>query len=262
MPTRARPASTTTLRRAGAGTARGNVLITGFEPFGGMADNPSGRVATALDGRMIGGCKVVARILPVSLSRLDAAIDTALVAAGPKPSLVIGLGVLAGFGFLKLERVAANKLDFRHDGPDNDGRQPTSGTIEPGPASRRSTFDVEKALTALGTKRIPAQASDSAGFFICNATLFKLLARADTNACGFVHMPEASEAATTRRSLPFATLVDGIATICEALLTQAPPRPRRRWPFGAAAATKPAAARKRTKRSTKKPARPKRAKRG
>lgn len=40
------------------------VLITGFEPFGGEAVNPSWEVVKQLDGAIIAGQPVVARQLP------------------------------------------------------------------------------------------------------------------------------------------------------------------------------------------------------
>ena len=40
------------------------VLITGFEPFGGEAVNPSWEVVKRLDGAIIGGQPVAARQLP------------------------------------------------------------------------------------------------------------------------------------------------------------------------------------------------------
>lgn len=46
------------------------VLITGFEPFGGEAMNPSWEVVKQLDGAMVAGERVVARQLPVYLVRL------------------------------------------------------------------------------------------------------------------------------------------------------------------------------------------------
>src|SRR5258708_4441108 len=42
-------------QRAQAGRARGVLLLSGFEPFGGERSNPSWEVAAQLDGREIGG---------------------------------------------------------------------------------------------------------------------------------------------------------------------------------------------------------------
>ena len=45
--------------------SRPTLLLTGFEPFGGLAGNPSLDVAKALDGRVVGDAMVRSAILPV-----------------------------------------------------------------------------------------------------------------------------------------------------------------------------------------------------
>ena len=74
------------------------LLLTGFDPFDGAKSNPSWDAASALDGRVVGGHRIVARQLPTefdaSLRALRAAIrDTspALVAC-----LVLGKRPLDG----------------------------------------------------------------------------------------------------------------------------------------------------------------------
>lgn len=66
------------------------VLITGFEPFGGEAVNPSWEVVKRLDGAIIGGQPVVARQLPCvfgdALTALNAALDEL------KPVLTLAIG--------------------------------------------------------------------------------------------------------------------------------------------------------------------------
>ena len=42
-----------------------NILLTGFEPFGGEAINPSWEVARALHGRPLSGATVTAKIRSV-----------------------------------------------------------------------------------------------------------------------------------------------------------------------------------------------------
>ena len=47
-----------------------SVLVTGFEPFGDNARNPSQEIARALDGRTIAGRKIIGAVLPCVLSRV------------------------------------------------------------------------------------------------------------------------------------------------------------------------------------------------
>ena len=41
------------------------ILVTGFEPFGPHADNPSREIAKSVDGRRVGGQDVLGSVLPV-----------------------------------------------------------------------------------------------------------------------------------------------------------------------------------------------------
>ena len=43
-----------------------NVLVTGFGPFGGEPINPALEAIKLLEGRIVGGCRVVTRELPVT----------------------------------------------------------------------------------------------------------------------------------------------------------------------------------------------------
>ena len=73
-------------------TARQTLLLTGFDPFDGAKSNPSWDAASALDGRIIGGHRIVARQLP---TEFDASLR----------ALAAELGLKAG-DFFSLVRVA------------------------------------------------------------------------------------------------------------------------------------------------------------
>ena len=96
------------------------VLITGFEPFGGEAVNPSWEVVKQLDGAMVAGERVVARQLPCvfgeALTALYAALDE------HQPVLTIAVGQAGGRVDITVERVAINVDDARI--ADNKGQQP------------------------------------------------------------------------------------------------------------------------------------------
>jgi pyroglutamyl-peptidase len=165
-------------------------LITGFEPYGGRALNPSAQLALALDGARIGGLRVMGRSWPVAFAglaeRIDAAIDEA------QPALVIALGLCPGEAMIRLERFAVNLADF--DIADNAGARPRDAAIaRDGAVARAATLPlraIEQALLATG---IPARLSTSAGTYLCNATLFTLLGAVERRGwripCGFIHLP-------------------------------------------------------------------------
>src|SRR6478609_7374875 len=96
------------------------VLVTGFDPFGGSAVNPSWDAIHALHGRDIAGHRIVGGEIPTvfgaSLQRLQALMEE------HRPQLVICTGQAGGRPAISLERVAINVNDARI--PDNVGAQP------------------------------------------------------------------------------------------------------------------------------------------
>src|SRR6185437_14168316 len=142
------------------------VLITGFEPFGGDATNPSQAIAEALDGRRIADMPVVGSVLPVEMARLDGALAAALRELDP--AVVILLGLAEGEPVVRLERVALNLADFRI--PDNAGDRRADEPLDPrGPAALSSRLPLREIRTALLAAGIPARLSETAGTYLCNA---------------------------------------------------------------------------------------------
>ncbi len=72
------------------------ILLTGFEPFGGLAQNPSAAVAQA-----VGGGPVEAAVLPVDYEAVGPCLQDLL--ARPWDAVVL-LGVAVGRSALSLER--------------------------------------------------------------------------------------------------------------------------------------------------------------
>jgi pyroglutamyl-peptidase len=171
--------------------AEPTILVTGFEPFGGDDLNPSALVARELSGRRIAGAMVASRILPVDLDGLGAALDAALASlpAPPPPLAVVALGLAASEAVIRLERVALNVADFSI--PDNAGALPRNRPLEPGgPDGRLSRLPLEAILGALLARGIPARLSETAGLYLCNAAMYRLLGRLPPGLpCGFVHLP-------------------------------------------------------------------------
>src|SRR6185436_8708198 len=87
------------------------ILLTGFEPFGGEAINPSWEVARALDGAVIGEARVVALQLPCRFGEAGAALQAAI--ARHRPGWVLALGQAVGRLDFSIERVAINVDDAR-----------------------------------------------------------------------------------------------------------------------------------------------------
>jgi pyroglutamyl-peptidase len=163
------------------------VLITGFEPYGGLTGNPSLDVAKILDGTMIAGHILAGRALPVSMSRIAGAIDALL--AETSPAAVVSLGLAPGESAIRIERVGLNLADFAI--ADNDGHASVDEAVSAGRAPACwATLPVRRIHARLLEAGIPARMSMSAGTYLCNACMFlfaeKLAGRAPN---GFLHLP-------------------------------------------------------------------------
>lgn len=169
-------------------------LVTGFEPFGGDAFNPSWMVAQALHGQHVQGHLVQAVELPTAFEASLPALRAAL--RRHRPRLVLALGQ-AGRTAIGVERVAVNLIDARI--ADNAGAQPIDQPVWPGaPAAHFSTLPVKAMVAAMRRAGLPAELSYTAGSFVCNQVFFglmQLLRRRDGVRGGFVHVPMLPEQA-------------------------------------------------------------------
>jgi pyroglutamyl-peptidase len=198
------------------------VLVTGFEPFGGEADNPSQRIAQALHGTSIAGHRVVGAVLPTEFARVGAVLHGLI--ARHRPELVLAVGQAGGRAEVSLERVAINLIDARI--PDNAGVQPVDAPVVAGaPDAYFSTLPLKAMLGALRDAGIPATLSHTAGTFVCNHAFFALahrLARGRRKVRGgFVHVPYLPEQAARHPgapSLPLATMIEAIRLCIDAAL--------------------------------------------
>lgn len=160
------------------------VLITGFEPFGGERFNASGEAARRLAlGYRRDGVELVTEILPVSFERGPAALRSAIAAHGP--DVVLAVGEAGGRRVVTPETTAVNDQQARI--PDNDGATP-SGPLDDGPRTLPSRLPVEALVLAVRGIGVPAEASDDAGRFVCNA-VFRAALTGFAGPAGFVHVP-------------------------------------------------------------------------
>lgn len=171
------------------------VLLTGFEPFGGEAVNPSWRAVARLDDARVGGHRVATRSLPTAFAASLKALQEALDHL--QPACVIAVGQAGGRSAISLERVAINLIDARI--PDNDGAQPIDQpVVAGGPSAYFSTLPLKSMLVALREAGIPADISFSAGTYVCNHVFYGLrhaLGEHTGVRAGFVHVPYLPEQA-------------------------------------------------------------------
>jgi pyroglutamyl-peptidase len=200
-----------------------NVLVTGFDAFGGEIENPSRLIAQELAGRTIAGRKVVSEILPCVFGQSVQSLESAI--GRHEPELVVCLGQAGGRAGLTLERVAINLDDAPI--PDNAGQRPIDQPISnDGPAACWSTLPVKAIARAIAMAGIDASVSHTAGTYVCNHVFYGLMqllqTRPDVKG-GFIHVPFLPEQSERQgRGAPFMILpqmVRGVEVAIETALT-------------------------------------------
>jgi pyroglutamyl-peptidase len=166
------------------------VLVTGFEPFGGYAVNPSAELAKAMAGRVVEGYRVETAVLPVHHAEAPARARALL--ADLAPAAVVHLGLAEGRARVAVERVALNVMEYRI--PDNAGvRVAGQPCVPAGPAAYLASLPVAEIVSALVAAGIPAYLSNTAGTYLCNQTLYATLHEIERlglpTRAGFVHVP-------------------------------------------------------------------------
>ena len=199
------------------------VLLTGFDPFGGDAVNPSWLAVERLRGEILAGHRIETAQLPTAFGRAPQALRAAI--RRHRPALVLCIGQAGGRSAISFERVAINVIDARI--PDNDGAQPVDVAIaKGGPAAYFSTLPIKSLRAALLATGVPAEISQTAGTFVCNQVFYALmrsLARlpAPRPRGGFVHVPFVPEQTVGRGdvpSMPLDTMVVGLRIAIETAL--------------------------------------------
>jgi pyroglutamyl-peptidase len=185
-----------------------NILLTGFEPFDGAAENPSRLAVLAVaDGPHPPGTRIVAEILPVSYAHAGPALAEAI--RRHRPDVLIATGLAGGRAEISVERVAINVDDAAI--ADNDGAFRTdTPVIDGGPAAYFATLPIKAIAAAIRAEGVPAQVSQTAGTFLCNHVFYRACHLAATEhrmRAGFIHMPWLPELANGEPSLPLAAIV-------------------------------------------------------
>ncbi len=200
------------------------ILLTGFEPFGGETINPAWEAVRLL--RAPAGTELKKLCLPTVFGLSGDLLCSAL--AEERPELVLCVGQAAGRAAITPERQAVNRMDASI--PDNAGVQPREQPVIPGgPAALGTRLPAEKLAEAIRASGVPAEVSDSAGLFVCNQLLYRLLFEMEEKypnmRGGFVHvpcLPEQAERLGKDRplpSLPLSDIVRGLQAGIEFLVS-------------------------------------------
>jgi pyroglutamyl-peptidase len=185
------------------------ILLTGFNRFGTLRDNPSQRVVEAIIRRKMAG--LTAEVLP-----------TEFIAAGKRirdlirqlqPDWIICLGVAQGIPAIHLERVALNLDDTEL--PDNAGHvHAAKRIVKDGPLAYESTLPIEEMRDRLQQRGIPAAISNHAGTFVCNHVFYVARHEVERLAlgarCGFIHLPAILNPGTDMPGMTLERMIEAV----------------------------------------------------
>ncbi|MBQ7298770.1 MAG: pyroglutamyl-peptidase I [Clostridia bacterium] len=195
------------------------LLITGFDPFGGESVNPAWEAVRRLPDT-VGRYALTRLQIPTVFGK---AAETVLAAADAMPSppdVILCIGQAGGRAAVTPEMVAIN---YRHASiADNAGtRICESPIIDGAPAAYFATVPVQRMTEAIAACSLPAQTSYSAGTFVCNDVLYTLLHHfsGKITAVGFIHVPYLPEQARVHDapSMPSDDIVRALTAAITAL---------------------------------------------
>ena len=192
-----------------------NVLLTGFEPFGGSEVNSSWEAAVRVAQLPPKDVKMEVLQLPVGFVRAGEMMREAL--NSKTIDVLVMLGQRGKGQSIDVERIAVNLMDSSMS--DNDGFCPLEQVIlADGESAYFSNLPVKALRDAVLQKGIPARVSNSAGLYVCNATYYNALDEIYRHSLPvkavFVHLPKINEEFTVD------LLEDSVRTIIEKILTQ------------------------------------------
>ncbi len=178
------------------------VLLTGFGPFPGMADNPSADCAIELADHaqsLWPDCHFTSHIFPTEWMAVDAMHCE--LRRQHCPALTLHFGVQSRSRSIGIERYARN---FASCDPDNAGFPGCRGPIaDHGPFRRQTSLPCYPMLAALRKAGISAHISTNAGSYLCNYLFYKSLAQAWSDGqkeqTGFIHIPAHLKSKSTGR---------------------------------------------------------------
>lgn len=170
------------------------ILLTGFEPFGGESFNPSGACLELVQQQLAGTHQATIEELPVDWDVVRHRVPELLTEH--QPDLYVALGLAPGRHGIAVERLAINVLDF--PAPDNAGYQPIDEPIvDEGPFAYAATIPIKRITERCNAERLPMYVSNTAGTYLCNATMYLGLDWAARQRpamrAGFIHLPHAAE---------------------------------------------------------------------
>ena len=168
------------------------VLLTGFGPFPRVPDNASAHLVPLLAEmaqEMFEGVEFVAEIFPTDWQAAPERLDQLF--SKHQPMLMLHFGVAREAQGFRIETQGTNTCRMT---PDATGAMPPSlQLLTNGAPAHAVTIPTRDIVEHLAKLKMPAELSDDAGSYLCNAVLYHalLLSRGARRPCkaGFIHIP-------------------------------------------------------------------------
>lgn len=165
------------------------VLVTGFDPFGGDKVNPAYEAVKKMPSE-IAGAEIIKLEVPTVFGKSGQVVKEAI--QEHQPEIVICVGQAGGRSAISFERVAINLAEARI--ADNEDNQPFDTPLEAdGPAAYFTSLPIKAMTKNVHEHGLPAYISYTAGTFVCNDIMYRLLHLIETEfptiRGGFIHVP-------------------------------------------------------------------------
>lgn len=170
-----------------------SVLLTGFGPFPGVADNVTALLVPELAARAsaaVPECTFHHDVLDTAWGAAPG--RAARLIARHRPVLALHFGVAREACGFRIERTAQNLC---RSAADVTGCLPATTHLDSmGPETRATSLDTAQLTRRLAQLGYPVSISDDAGAYLCNAVLYHSLAATEALAghrcqAGFIHLP-------------------------------------------------------------------------
>jgi pyroglutamyl-peptidase len=172
---------------------RQTVLLTGFGPFPGVAENVSACLVMALVEKARAAFPNVKFEVSVLPTEWQAGPDQlAMLIAKSKPTLVLLFGITKDARGFRIETQGVNLC---RNAADAAGLQPLAPVlIHEAASAYPATLPVAAIVQRLKLAGLPVAVSDNAGAYLCNAALYHALHAAGSarhpSRVGFIHIPD------------------------------------------------------------------------
>lgn len=168
------------------------ILVTGFGPFPGAPENPTGPLVRALAREQRPGVMVKAHVFATRYRTVDRALPRLLKSF--KPDALIMFGLATRSRAIRVETLARNRISHH---PDAGGFTRGPCAIDAAsPRSLKVRAPATALLRALERTGLPARLSRNAGDYLCNYTLWNATRAAaephGPKLAAFIHVPPLS----------------------------------------------------------------------